>query len=172
MSSPKFFFVLGVSHTVQGEPDFPGSFNDPDYATVVRDIISRNGVDFVGEEAGDHTSIAERIAEELCGPGHYLNVQPKNRWEHGIGQTHDGYKLASASGGEFPVLRWMVDANERRERIWVDHLVEKTTSTGLLICGFYHAFSVAAKLLNRGFDVEARTYLPYDKLCSHNRAGE
>ena len=95
MQASKFFFVLGVSHTVQGELDFHGSFDDPDYATVVRDIISRNGVDFVGEEAGNHTSVAERIAKELLGPEHYLNVQPKNPQEHGIGQTYDGYNLTS-----------------------------------------------------------------------------
>src|SRR5437867_1487435 len=147
MNAPsKFFFVLGVSHTVQGEISFPGTFVDPDYDTVVRDIISTKGIDFVGEEGGDHTSIAERITQELLGAGHYFNVEPENPWQHGIGKTYDGYKLPSASGGEFAVLRWMVAENEKRERIWVDHLVEKTASIGLLICGFYHAFSVAAKL--------------------------
>lgn len=172
VQASKFFFVLGVSHRVQGEPDCHGSFDDPNYATVVRDIISRNGVDFVGEEAGDHTSVAERIAKELLGPEHYLNVQPKNPQEHGIGPTYDGYNLTSPSGGEFPVLRWMVAENEKKERIWVDLLVEKTASTGLLICGFYHVFSVAAKLLDRGLGVEARTYLPFDKLCGHNEKSE
>ncbi|SRR6266566_3036505 len=173
MSEPsKFFFVLGVNHKVQGESNFPGTFVDPDYDKVVRDIISSKGIDFVGEEGGDHTTIAERITQELLGAGHYLNVEPENRSEHRIGETYDGYKLPSASGGEFDVLRWMVAENEKRERIWVDHLIEKTTSTGLLICGFYHAFSVAAKLLDRGFDVEARTYLPYDKLCSHTHTGK
>jgi hypothetical protein len=168
MSEPsKYFFVLGVSHTVQGESNFPGTFVDPDYDIVVRDIISSRCIDFVGEEGGDHSTIAESIAQELLGAGHYFNVEPENRWEHGIGETYDGYRLTSVSGGEFDVLRWMVAENEKRERIWVDHLVEKTTSTGLLICGFYHAFSVSAKLLDRGFGVEARTYLPYDKLCSH-----
>ena len=159
--------MLGVSHKVQGEINFPGTFVDPDYGEVVRHIISTRSIDFVGEEGGDHSTIAERITQELLGARHYLNVEPENRWEHGIGETYDGYNLPSASGGEFDVLRWMVAENEKRERIWVDHLIEKTTSIGLLICGFFHAFNVSAKLLDRGFDVEARTYLPWDKLCSH-----
>jgi hypothetical protein len=163
---PKFFIILGVSHRVQGEPDFHGAFHDPDYATVVSEIISSNHIDFVGEEAGNHTTVAENITTSSLGAGHYLNVEPENREQHGIGNTYDGYKLPSASGGEFPVLRWMVAENEKRERIWVNLLVEKTATKGLLICGFNHAFSVAAKLLNGGFEVEARTYIPWDKLGS------
>lgn len=159
------FYVLGVSHTMQGETTVPGHFEDPDYATLVTNIISSTGVDFVGEEGGNDTTFAEKITNDLLGPGHYLNVEQQDRYQHDIGTTYDGYKLPSASGGQFDVVRWFVSENEKREKIWVDHLVARTDRTGCLICGFYHAFSVAAKLFDRGFEVESRTYLPHDKLA-------
>jgi hypothetical protein len=98
----------------------------------------------------------------LLGAGHYLNVDPlgEDRVRYGIGET---YFPPPVSG--LPVDRWVVAESEKREQIWVNQLVERTTDTGLLICGFWHAFSVAAKLLNRGFEVEARTYTPWNKLA-------
>lgn len=73
----KFFYVLGVSHRVQGEVNFKDSFYDPDYSTVVRDLIRTENIDFVAEEGGDHTTAAEKITDEFLGPGHYLNVSPR-----------------------------------------------------------------------------------------------
>lgn len=162
----KFFYVLGVSHRVQGEIDFRDSFFDPDYGTVVRDLIHSQEIDFVAEEGGDHTTIAERITNELLRPGHYLNVSPEHREDHRIRDTFNGYMLTSVTGEDFPVLRWFLRETEKLEQIWVDLLTQKTIARGLLICGFYHTFSVGAKLLKYG-SVEGRTYLPHDKLCSH-----
>jgi hypothetical protein len=158
----KFFLVLGVSHRVQGN-DFVGAFPDPDYATVVREIISSNHMDFVGEECSVTTTVAENIAQNLLGVGHYLNVDPleEDRKRNNIGETCFPPRLC-----ELPVYRWIVAENEKRERIWIDRLVERTTSRGLLICGFFHAFSVASKLLNQGFEVEAHTYIPWEKFAS------
>lgn len=154
-----------MSHRVQGEPTFPGGFTDPDYETVLRDIISSKVIDFVGEEGGDSTTVAEKIAKEMLGDGHYLNVEPEDRGQHGIGETFSGYRLSGIAGDEIEVLRWFVAENEKRERIWVDHLIQRTNENGLLICGLFHAFSVAAKVLDRGFKVEARTYVPWKKLA-------
>jgi hypothetical protein len=159
----KFFLVLGVSHRVQGN-DFVGAFPDPDYAAVVSEIISNNHMDFVGEECSVTATVAENIAQNQLGVGHYLNVDPVlegDRKRNNIGETCFPPGLC-----ELPVYRWIVAENEKRERIWIDRLVERTTKRGLLICRFFHAFSVASKLLNRGFEVEARTYIPWEKLAS------
>src|SRR5260370_17856274 len=77
---------------------------------------------------------------------------------------------SGVAGRALPVHRWVVAEIEKREQIWVDRLIERTVAKGLLICGLYHPFSVAAKLLNRGFEVEARTYLPWNKLGLNPRA--
>jgi hypothetical protein len=158
----KSFVVLGVSHRVQGEKDFRDSFDDPVYREIVNEIISNDHIDFVGEEAGRNTAHAERITQRLLGAGRYLNVDPlgAERVRYGIGETYFPPRV-----DELPVDRWAVVENEKREQIWVDQLAEKTTTRGLLICGFYHAFSVAAKLLSKGFEVEVRTYMPWNKLA-------
>jgi hypothetical protein len=158
----KSFVILGVSHRVQGEKDFPGAFDDPVYREIVNGIISNDHIDFVGEEGGVNTTDAEKIAQNLLGTGHYLNVDPlgEDRVRYGIGETYYPPLL-----GELPVERWAVAENEKREQIWVNQLVERTTTRGLLICGFFHIFSIAAKLMSRGFEVEAGTYIPWNKLA-------
>jgi len=157
--SPKSFVVLGVSHSVQGDVDFIDAFDDPDYRDIVSQIISNDRIDFVGEECAVNTTDAERIALKLLGAGHYLNVDSEDKKKEGVGNTY-----VPPAVGELPVHGWVVSENEKREQIWVDLLVERTAERGLLICGFYHAFSVAAKLFKREFDVDARTYMPWEKL--------
>jgi len=129
-------------------------------------MLRDDHVDFVGEEACINTTDAQRITQNLLGAGHYLNVDPvfeEDKKRYGIGETCLPRPLTA-----LPVERWVVPENEKREKIWVDLLVERTAARGLLICGFYHAFSVAAKLLSRGFEVEARTYIPWEKLGANS----
>ena len=160
--SLKSFVILGVSHRVQGDMDFVNAIHDPDYAQVVSEIIYRDHVDFVGEECAKNATVAEKVAQDLLGSGHYLKVDPpiEDRESHGIGEMY----CPPALGG-LPVHGWIVAESEKRENIWVDQLIEQTTEKGLLICGYLHVFSVGAKLLNRRFRVEARTYVPWQKFC-------
>src|SRR6266849_3970660 len=139
---PKFFIVLGVSHRVQGDMTFVRAIHDPDFTTVVSEIISSDHIDFVGEECGINVTVAEKVAQDLLGTGHYLNVDPpvEDRTRYGICDTYCPPPLSG-----LPVHRWIVAENEKREQIWVERLIERTAAKGLLICGFYHAFSVAAK---------------------------
>jgi hypothetical protein len=151
----KCFVVLGISHKVQGAATFPGAFHDPSYALVLRDIISKDRIDFVGEEGDGKPTVAEKVTEELLGIGHHRNVDPlpEEQEKCGIGETYCGPGIS-----ELPVDRWIVAENDKRERIWAERLVEGTANKGLLVCGFLHAFSVATRLLKQGFEVEARTY--------------
>lgn len=157
----RLFYILGVSHRVQGEIDVRDWFVDPDYAAIVRDVISCEKIDFVGEEAGNHDSTAEKIAKELLGPRHYVNLNPEHPEGHSIGKLCLGSPLSSTAGE-----MWSIPDVDKMECLWVDILTEKTLARGLLICGFYHTFSVGVKLLKIG-SVKAKTYLPHDKLCSH-----
>jgi hypothetical protein len=161
----KTFHILGVSHRVQGEPSVEGSFDDPDYRAIVRQIVSREKIDFVAEEGGDHTTVAEQIANELLGVGHYLNVTPEDRLAFGIGRLCAGAPLSAVAGE----MTWNVSAIDKMERIWVQHICDRTNENGLLICGFYHTFSVSTKLLKSG-SVTATTHLPHDKLCGHSKS--
>jgi hypothetical protein len=166
MNNPrKTFYVLGVSHRVQGEIDFEGSFDDPDYLEILRRIISSERIDFVAEEGGDHTSIAEYVTSELLGAGHYLNVNPEHREDRDIGRLCGVTPLSGVTGETV----WFADEIDKMEAVWIDHLVRRTVTKGLLICGFYHTFSVGVKLLESGL-VEARTYLPLHKLCNHPKS--
>lgn len=161
----KSFHILGVSHRVQGEPSFKGSFGDPDYHAIVRQIILTGKIDFVAEEGGDNTTVAERIADELLGVGHYLNVSPEEREASGIGLLCAGAPLSAVAGE----MEWHVSAIDEMERIWIYHICDRTVENGLLICGFYHTFSVGTKLL-KGGSVKVTTYLPHDKLCGHPKS--
>jgi hypothetical protein len=160
---PKSFVVLGVSHRVQVDnPDAPfKTFDDPVYKKIVREIVSNEHIDFVGEEAGNKTTHAEQIVLELLGTGHYLNLNPSAEEEEilGVAQPCHGSPL-----GEPPVMYWSVEKNERREAFWVDRIVKANPTRGLLICGCFHAFSIAAKLFEREFKIETRTYMPWGKL--------
>ena len=160
----KYLIVLAVSHRVQADdPTAPfKTFDDPVYKKIVKGIISNERIEFVGEEAGDKTTHAEQITKEVLGPGHYLNVNPsvEDIERLGVAQPCHGAPL-----GEPPVMYWSIEKNENKENYWVDRIVEANPQKGLLICGCFHAFSVAAKLLKRGFKVETRTYKPWDKLA-------
>jgi hypothetical protein len=157
------FIVLGVSHRVQvDDPSAPfKTFDDPDYKKIVRGIISNEHIDFVGEEAGNRTTHAEQIVLELLGSGHYLNLNPSAEEE----ETLDVVRPCHGSRpGEPLVMYWSVEKNERREAFWVDRIVKAKPTRGLLICGCFHAFSIAAKLFEREFKIETRTYMPWGKL--------
>lgn len=158
----KNFHILGVSHRVQGEPSVKGSFDDPEYHAIVGRIILTEKIDFVAEEGGDHTTVAEGIANELLGVGHYLNVNPEEREASRIGLLCAGAPLSAVAGE----MEWHISAIDEMERIWIHHICDRTVENSLLICGFYHAFSVGTKLLRSG-SVKATTYLPHDKLCNH-----
>jgi hypothetical protein len=160
----KSIIVLAVSHRVQlDDPTVPfKTIDDPVYKELLRGIISNEHLDFVGEEAGDKTTHAEQITQDLLGAGHYLNVNPpvEDLERLGVAQSCHGSPL-----GEPPVMYWSIEKNETRENFWVDRIVESNPTRGLLICGCFHAFSAAAKLFDRKFKVETRTYMPWDKLA-------
>ena len=170
MPIQKNFTVLGVNHKVQGDTEYPGAFDDPDYIDLLTVIISSNNIDFVGEECTPNPTHAKKIAQELLGEGHHQNVDPlvgPERDQLGIGNTGGGFSLPSASGGQYYVHCMIVSDQENREKEWVDRLIDRTAVNGLLICGHAHALIVAFRIRNLGYEVSARIYLPLSKLCGH-----
>ncbi len=164
----KNFVVLGVNHQVQGNAEYPGTFHDPDYVDLLTVIIRSKSIDFVGEECTSYPTHAKEIAQELLGEGHHQNVDPligSERERLGIGSTGGMSWLQNPAGGKYAINCQIVSEQEKREAVWVDRLIERTAVNGLLICGHLHALSVAFRLRNRGFEVNARVYLPLRKLC-------
>jgi hypothetical protein len=170
MPIQKNFVILGVNHKVQGDLERPGTFEDPDYLDLLTVIIQTNNIDFVGEEGTSNPTYAQKIAKELLGEGHHQNVDPlvgAEREALGIESTGRMLSFQNPLGNEYGVWCEVVAEQEKREEIWVDRLIEKTAVSGLLICGHLHTLSVAFRLRDRGFEVNARVYLPLNKLCGH-----
>jgi hypothetical protein len=173
----KSIIILAVPHQLQG-PNFNGYIDDPSYSLLVKDKI--HGVDFVFEEvSGRGPSTAENLANSKLGPDHYLNIDPTpgERSQCGI--------KAVAAGG-YPIDPWQsvgpgvphdvvecgdVEQCEKRERIWLERVQDKTFSKGLVICGLAHGLSFAFRLVAAGISVEKTdNYIPYHKLCSRPHA--
>jgi hypothetical protein len=141
MSIQKNFVVLGVNHKVQGNADHQGTFYDPDYIDLLAVIIRSNNIDFVGEECTSNPTYAMEIARKLLGEGHHQNIDPlmgAERERLGIGDTGGMLSLRNPSGGEYGVSCQIVSEQEKREKVWVDRLIEITAMNGLLICGHTH----------------------------------
>jgi len=170
MPIQKKFVILGVDHRVQGDATCEGAIEDSDYEHLLDTIIDSNNLDFVGEECRSNPTHAAKIAREQLGEGHHQNVDPlieNEREQFGIGDTGRRISFRSASGGEYLVTCEIVTEQEKREKIWVNRLIESTSTNGLLICGYAHALSVAFRIRELGFEVNVRTYLPLHKLCGH-----
>jgi hypothetical protein len=162
----KSAIVLAVPHQLQG-PGFAAFINDPAYRELVGGLI--RGVDFVFEEAaGRGPSIAEELAKSLLEPGRYLDIDPPKdqRTKHG---------LAEATGGTEPIdvfrlpdtYRWeLVDEHRKREELWLQRILDKSFSRGLVICGTAHGLSFAFRLGCAGIGApQVCDYTPHDKLC-------
>jgi hypothetical protein len=158
----KSIVVFAVPHPLQG-PGFVGYKVDDDYVSLIEDLISRR-VDFVFEEAGGRKpSIAESIAEEFLGAGHYMDVDPASHERSKFGISTP----ARSARPNLPGCEYAnIELQRKREELWTQRVLEETFTSGLAICGPCHCLSYAFRLESAGVDViEVHTYLPYDKLC-------
>ncbi|HEV2222798.1 MAG TPA: hypothetical protein VGR84_07345, partial [Candidatus Acidoferrales bacterium] len=119
--------VLAVPHQLQGTK-FSGYVKDSSYESLVEDLVRE--VDFVFEEAsGRGPSLAERLAGEVLGAGHYLDVDPKS-------SEREQYGIARKTGEDFPIdasqlcsnvtpdIRHCAFVNEhrKREELWLQKI--------------------------------------------------
>jgi hypothetical protein len=157
--------VLGLSHELQG-PKFYGFVDDPSYRLLLSKKIM--GFDMVFEEAsGQSPSIAEDIAKELLGVGHYIDVDPprEERSRHGIPEETIRSEPIDHLESPDSFVHMITEAQTKREELWVRRIRERHFSTALMICGIGHSLSLTVRLASAAFLVsDPWAYLPPYKL--------
>jgi hypothetical protein len=163
VTASRLIFVLGTSHRVQGSPIFPESVDDPGYTTLVSELIFNERIDFVFEEAGGG---GQTTAARLAGSPEIryrdIDADPEPISQFGIRQL-------GTAGEPDPGDAELVEDHNKREERWCARIVEQDFKSGLVICGYEHTLSISFKLRSAGLDVKCGSYLPYDKLCSHDK---
>jgi hypothetical protein len=92
-------------------------------------------------------------------------IQCQSAGRLGIAPTGDPHLVNPL--GQFSDSYWEEFESEhsKREDLWLKGITGKNFESALFVCGFLHAFSVAAKLRLAGFEVGTWIYVPYSKLC-------
>jgi hypothetical protein len=159
--------VFGTVHDIKGaEKRSLRKIEDPAYSKLIKQFLE--GKDFLFEEAsGFGPTKAQHVAEELLGPGRYLDVDPPpdQRSKHGICITGEPRPVDPFDGFSDYLNREFEAEHLKREYLWLCQVLDTDFKKALLVCGFLHALSISMKLRGAGFEVETLTYVPYSKLC-------
>ena len=158
--------VLATLHVLQGAEKRFGNLHDPMYAALLKKLIVSQGVDFIFEEAsGLGPTIAEKLASEHLGPGHYLDVDPArgDRPDFGIPvNSHEPYMIGSPPLVAF--ANWqIIEAHAKREKLWVERMQQHKFESALAICGLVHLLSFASRLQSAKFSVQAINYANWQR---------
>jgi hypothetical protein len=153
--------LLATLHDFQGLPGYPGSVEDPTYASGIESCILSGRVDFVFEEAsGLGPSTAEQRSNSLLGADHYLDID-------------SGRDKPNPFIGPKPICGFASLDPEKmrnRETQWLKRLIDHGFKKGLVICGVAHSLSFAFQLQEAGLGVQLCYHLPYDILCKRPHA--
>jgi hypothetical protein len=159
--------VVGTNHILQGGEGNPIFIIDPGYRWYIEKIITESRVDFIFEEATNSgPTVAERIAEDRLGKGHYLDIDRiETREALGIGPSQ--YEVLPPTpqvGFQEIAFRFVVADQKKREMAWLQTIQKNHFNCGLLICGLTHLLSMAFQLESY-YSVEARNYSPEQRAC-------
>jgi hypothetical protein len=159
--------VLGTNHKIQRCAKMPESLEDPDYETLLRQLLSTYKVDFIFEEAQAlGPTLGEKVAVEKLGPDRYEDVDPaKSAWESlGIVETCKGYFIGEPDlkNQVWPhAVEQIMAAHDKREQMWLQSILDRSDfENALMICGDHHLFSFSFRLIQMSFDVRAFSYMP------------
>ena len=153
--------VLGTIHMVQGAEKRAGNHHDPMYLALLNKLLVSEGVDFIFEEAsGLGPTIAEKLAQEKLGSGHYLDIDPAR---------HDRAEFAIPSISQEPHMigtppsvafaNWQIlDVHAKRENLWIQRIKQHHFESALMICGLVHLLSMGFRLQEAKFSVQAIDY--------------
>jgi hypothetical protein len=162
MSRP--VIVLGTFHEVQGAVQFGRSVSDPLYETLLKDLVSTTGIDFIFEEAtGLGPTTAERLVAKALGPNRYLDIDPpgNKREEFFIPTKSNEPQMVGNPVDEARFANWqLLDTHEARERLWLRRIIDSKFDKALMVCGSAHTLSFAFRLRQSNFQVKAIDYLP------------
>jgi len=157
----KKLIIFGTYHQVQGVlgvEDFK-NINDPDYRTLLEELMELHKVDFIFEEASGY---GPSSASEMISGGSYVDIDsettprfsepPETMFRPKTKVQETAFKLG-------------LEAQNWRESRWVERIKTQQFESGLLICGRTHSLSVAFRLQAEGFQVHVYTYEPILRLC-------
>jgi len=165
----KHIIILGTNHLLQAGEKNPQFIIDPEYREYISRILAERNVDFLFEEAtSSGPTIAEHIATDRLGNGHYIDVDPiEMRKELGIGiaTQYEFLPHVPQVGFREIAFRLIVAEQQKREQAWVETIHRTEFDCGLLICGLAHLLSMAFRLEDSGHTVETRIYSPEQRAC-------
>jgi len=158
--------VLGTDHALQGAERVPleKKINDPTYGALLEKLIRDYAIECIFEEAFGPTT-----ASSLERPGlKYLDVDPPGpeRKSQGIpeGLPIEDYEIYEINDPRRPspepyATLKKVDTEFAREKVWVERIKLESFTSGLMICGCAHTFSIASRLEDSGFSVDVIIYM-------------
>jgi|HubBroStandDraft_5_1064220.scaffolds.fasta_scaffold362570_1 hypothetical protein len=160
----KKLIIFGTYHQVQGvqgADDFKNIY-DPDYKTLLEELIQLHDVKFIFEEAsGFGPSVASEMATVP-----YLDIDFENTYdaqskfpEPPETMFHPRSKVQETA------CKLGLEVQNWRESRWVFQIKDQQFETGLVICGLLHSLSIAFRLQLEGFNVHVYTYQPIKRLC-------
>lgn len=164
--------VLGISHRLQGarKAEHIQHIDDPSYQRYLEKQLLSEQFDFVFEEATEFgPTIAEKLAAEILGKDHYLDVDPhpKNRTRLGIPDLGNDYTPINPyepKSKDF-VQHEHLEGQAKREQLWVERVQGQSFTSALFICGYLHTLSLSFRLNSDGVSVaQASVYMPFHKL--------
>ena len=152
--------VLSTQHELQGEK-FNGFVKDPLYEQLLKDLIVREKLDFIFEEASGRTpTIAENLAIAELGPNRYMDMEPTRDQREGLGisaTTNEPWMIGTPPNAAF--ANWQFhEVHAKREEFWLHGIMEQKFTSALVICGLAHGLSFAFRIPSAQFRVKAITY--------------
>jgi hypothetical protein len=158
--------VLGTDHALQGAERVPleKKINDPTYGALLEKLIRDYAIECIFEEAFGPTTASSQERPGLK----YVPVDPPgpDRKTHGIpeGLAFEAYVIYEISDPRRPnpepfATQKKVDTEFAREKVWVERIKRESFTSGLMICGCAHIFSVASRLADSGFSVDVIIYM-------------
>ncbi len=158
--------VLATLHVFQGAEKRLGNVHDPNYVALLNKLMISEAVDFIFEEAtGLGPTLAEKLALEKLAFGHYVDIDParNERLSYGI-------PLSSAEPnmiGTPPTVafaNWQIlDVHAKREELWVKRIQQSRFESALVICGLVHLLSLAFRLKDAEYSVQAINYANWQR---------
>jgi hypothetical protein len=110
-------------------------------------------------------NVDDPIAKGLLGPDKYADINPPERSKAAqIGATQE---LDWRDPRDRIYRHFHVEQEKREAKIWLEVLREHSFDRALLICGYLHLLTMANRLSVAGYEVDALTYTPWNRLCRH-----
>jgi len=158
--------VLATLHVFQGAEKRLANLHGPVYVELLNKLMASEGVDFIFEEAsGLGPTIAEKLALEKLAFGHYVDIDPARNDRPAF-----GIPLSSAEPnmiGTPPTVsfaNWQIlDVHAKREKLWVERIQQRRFESALVICGLVHLLSLAFRLQEAKYSVQAINYANWQR---------